>query len=255
MRIATWNVNSVRARLPIVLDWLKESNCDVVLLQEIKCVESDFPKASFYDLGYNQAIFGQKTYNGVAILSKKPMEDITLGLEGFDEARYIEAVIGTRRFINVYVPNGSDVGSDKYHYKLDFLKALHQHLKNIKTYQEEVIIGGDFNIAPQDIDIHNPKLWQGGLLCSQPERFALNRIFNIGYIDAYREKYPDIQEFSWWDYRNKSFDTNDGLRIDLFLLSAQAADNVFDVFIDKRPRGLEKTSDHAPVVIQLRSCT
>ncbi|CAO5679287.1 MAG: Exodeoxyribonuclease III [Holosporales bacterium] len=253
MRIATWNVNSVRARLPIVLDWLKQSQCDVVLLQEIKCQETDFPKASFYDLGYNQAIFGQKTYNGVAILSKKPIEDVQCGLAGFsEEARYIEAVIGTKRFINVYVPNGSEIGCDKYVYKLDFLDALYNHLKTIQTYQEEVIIGGDFNIAPTDDDVHNPKTWKNSILCSRPERLALNKILNLGYSDLFRLKHPTLQEFSWWDYRNRSFDKNEGLRIDLLLASPQAADTVHDVFIDKAPREMEKASDHTPVVTVLK---
>ncbi|CAO5678839.1 MAG: Exodeoxyribonuclease III [Holosporales bacterium] len=254
MKIATWNVNSIRARLQNVLDWLKINPVDVLLLQELKCQTHDFPKVPFYDLGYNQAILGQKTYNGVAILSHKKAEDIVLGIDHFedDQARYIEAVIGTKRFVSVYVPNGSDMGSEKFEYKLDFLNSLTAHLKRLLTYKEEVIIGGDFNIAPTDLDVYDPKKWEGQTICSNKERLAFQKILNLGYIDAFRDFNPKSREFTWWDYRGGSFKKDEGLRIDHFLLSPEAADCVKKIYIDKTPRSLEKPSDHTPVVLEIK---
>lgn len=252
MRIVSFNVNSVRSRLTLVIEWLKENPMDVVLFQELKCVDDDFPKVPFYDLGYNITTFGQKTYNGVAILSKKPIEDIQRGIPGFEDeqSRYIEAVIGTKRIISVYVPNGSEVGSDKFQYKLDFLAALKNHLKSILSYQEEVIIGGDFNIAPSDIDVHNPDAWEDSILCSKAERLKFFEILNLGYSDAYRALYPEKNEYTWWDYRAGSFEKDQGLRIDHFLLSPEAMDTVKSIWIDKTTRALEKPSDHAPIIVE-----
>ncbi|MBP9752981.1 MAG: exodeoxyribonuclease III [Proteobacteria bacterium] len=254
MKIATWNVNSVRTRLEHIVEWLKENPVDVLLLQELKCQDQDFPKVPFYDLGYNQTFYGQKSYNGVAILSHKKAEDVVFGINNFEDeqARYIEAIIGTRRIISVYVPNGEGVNSQKFDYKLDFLNALNRHLKSLLTYKEEVIIGGDFNIAPSNLDVHDPQKWEGQILCSNPERLAFQHLLNIGYTDVFRMMKPTSKEFTWWDYRGGGYQKDEGLRIDHFLLSPEAADKVISVKIDKTPRSLEKPSDHTPVILELK---
>ena len=189
MKIATWNVNSVRARLPNVCEWLKEMRPEIVLLQEIKCQEGDFPREAIEDLGYNIAIAGQKTFNGVAILSHSPIEDVTIGLPNFPEdeqARYIEAFTGGVRVASVYVPNGQSVGSDKYDYKLKFLTHLREHLAQILTYEEACVIGGDYNIAPADEDVADPEAWRGEILCSDAERDHFHSLLHLGYYDAIR---------------------------------------------------------------------
>ncbi|MCX7337872.1 MAG: exodeoxyribonuclease III [Alphaproteobacteria bacterium] len=248
--IATWNVNSVRARLPIVLSWLKEKNPDIVLLQETKCIAEDFPRQDIEDLGYNVAIHGQKTFNGVAILSKFPIEDVQQNLPPFlhdDQARYIEGFTANIRVGSVYVPNGQEVGSDKFAYKLEFLGHLRQHMQDLLEYDEICAIGGDFNVAPTDADVHDPKGWQDKILCSTPERNAFRSLVHLGYKDAIRLFHEGIGPFTWWDYRNKSYVNNNGLRIDHLLLSPKASDCVIDSQVDLSPRGLDKTSDHTPV--------
>lgn len=252
MRIATWNVNSIRSRLEGVSGWLNQNPVEVLLLQEIKCVNEHFPREFFEDLGYNLAILGQKTYNGVAILSKYPIEDVQENIPGFinEQSRYIEAVINKKRIASVYVPNGSEVGSEKYEYKLSFLEAFYNHLKTLYAYDEEVIVGGDYNISPEDNDVYDPKIWKDQILCSIPERRALQKILNIGYVDAFRTLYPEKQQFTWWDYRKNSYENNLGLRIDHFLVSPEAADNIKDAYVDEEPRKQEKASDHIPVVIE-----
>jgi exodeoxyribonuclease-3 len=251
MKIATWNVNSIRSRLEHVVAWLEKIPIDVLLLQEIKCVEEQFPKEIFEDLGYNTAIFGQKTYNGVAILSKYPIEDVQKNIPNFEDAqsRYIEAVINKKRVISLYVPNGFEVGDEKYFYKLKFLDALCDHLKVLHGYREEVIVGGDFNIVPGDIDTYDAKLWKDCILCSEPERKQFQRVLNLGYVDAFRTFYPDKQQFTWWDYRKNSYENNLGLRIDHFLLSPEACDTAKDIQVDESVRRLPKASDHIPVIL------
>lgn len=253
MRIATWNVNSIRSRLEHVTRWLKDTQIDVLLLQELKCQNHDFPEEFFSDLGYNTAIFGQKTYNGVAIIAKKPIGDIQLNIPNFEDeqSRYIEAVIGTKRYVSVYVPNGSEVGSEKYDYKMCFLSALKHHMKHLLTYKEELIIGGDFNIAPDGLDVYDPIKWKDRILCSVPERLKLNELLNLGYTDAFRALYPTEKGFTWWDYRAGSFQQNKGMRIDHFLLSPEAMDKIQSVTVDTEPRALEKASDHAPVILEM----
>lgn len=253
MRIATWNVNSIRSRLEHVTQWLKDTQIDVLLLQELKCQNHDFPEELFSDLGYNTAILGQKTYNGVAIIAKQPIEDIQLNMPNFedDQARYIEAVIGTKRYVSVYVPNGSEVDSEKYDYKLRFLSALKQHMKHLLLYKEELVIGGDFNIAPDDVDVYDPTTWKDRILCSVRERLKLNELLNLGYTDAFRALYPTEKGFTWWDYRAGSFQQNKGMRIDHFLLSPEAMDKAQSVTIDSEPRALDKPSDHAPVILDM----
>lgn len=255
MKIVTWNVNSVRARLPIVTSWLASYKPDVVLLQELKCVNEAFPLQEIEDLGYNVALLGQKTFNGVGILSKSPIEDVIYGLPSFtedDQARYIEAIIGSVRVASIYVPNGQEVGSEKYAYKLNFLGHLKDHLEKLLAYEEICVIGGDFNIAPTDSDVYDPKEWEERILCSSAERSAFRSILNLGYQDALRLYHQGVGPFTWWDYRAGAFPNNQGLRIDHFLLSPEASDIIIDCQVDTLPRGLDKASDHAPVWCQLK---
>ncbi|MBT4880606.1 MAG: exodeoxyribonuclease III [Alphaproteobacteria bacterium] len=254
-KIATWNVNSIRARLPNVEAWVREAQPDVLLLQETKTIEETFPKTTFEDLGYNMAIVGQKSYNGVAILSKSPIEDIRSELPGDPldvEARYIEVVTGNVRVASVYVPNGQEVGSQKFEYKLRFLDRLYDHMKTLLTYDESLVVGGDYNIAPTDDDVHDPVGWEGKILCSDHERAAFRKILYLGLTDALKEFHvssgiPKDQLYSWWNYKGRRWDQNEGLRIDHLLVSPQAADRLKDVQVDRLPRGEEKASDHTPV--------
>lgn len=253
-KIATWNVNSIRTRLPHLLSWLKESAPDVVLLQETKVMDDQFPRDEIETLNYNIALYGQKTYNGVAILSKFPLEDITTGIPGFEDeqARYIEAVTSGMRVASIYVPNGTEVGSEKFAYKLDFLKYLYTHLQTLLTYDEALILGGDYNITPSDEDVYDPAQWHEKILCSTEERTALRSIIYLGLTDALKAAHPDKKElYTWWDYRAGAFQNNFGLRIDHLLLSPQAADCVKSCEIDKGMRTLEKASDHAPVICEI----
>ncbi len=258
--IATWNVNSIRARLPVVVDWLKAVNPDIVLLQEIKTVKETFPFEEIEDLGYNIALVGQKAYNGVAILAKRPIEDVLdhlPGNEGDPSARYIEAVVGDVRVASIYVPNGQEVGADQYYYKLRFLEHLRNHAKQLLNYGEAFVLGGDYNIAPKDEDVYDPKLWKDRIHCSLPERDHIRQIENLGLTDLTRALHPASSKsgqdlYSWWNYRTRAWDTNSGLRIDLLLASPQAVDRLEASGIDTNPRDVPKTSDHAPVWCKLR---
>ena len=260
MKIATWNINSIRARILHLTTWLKEASPDVLLLQETKCLEEQFPFEPIEDLGYNVAVVGQKSYNGVAILSKQPIEDVITKLPGDEEdlqARYIEAVVGTTRVASVYVPNGQDLGTDKYQYKLRFFERLYTHLKTLLTHEESFVIGGDYNVAPRDADTYDPKKFQNRLLVSPAERAAFRSLTNLGIYDALRVLHPEDTSnnadfFTWWDYRQGSFEKNNGLRIDHLLLSPQAVDHLKDVGIDKETRAQEKPSDHAPLWCTLK---
>jgi len=258
IRIATWNVNSIKVRLPQLLDWLKKDQPDIVLLQEIKCVDEAFPMMEIEELGYNVAVHGQKTYNGVAILSKFPLEDVSKGLPGDEsdvQARYVEAVASlpgnALRVASVYVPNGQDAESDKFQYKLRFLERLHNHLKTLMGYDEMLAVGGDYNIAPDDMDVHDPALWRGTVLTHDEVRRQFRRLKNLGLHDGYRVKHPDGQEYSWWDYRAGAFARDNGLRIDHVLLSAKSVDRLTGCVIEKEMRAIEKASDHTPVVVEL----
>lgn len=249
MKIVTWNVNSIRARLTNITDWLKANQPDVVLLQETKCQDHDFPLEAIEDCGYNVALHGQKSYNGVAILSKHRIEDVVCGLPPFnedDQARYIEAVTNGIRVASVYVPNGNSVGSDKYQYKLKFLEHLRDHLNATLLYEEAFVIGGDYNIAPTDDDVNDVAGWHEQILCSTPERKSLRAILNLGYSDAIRLNHQGKAPYTWWDYRSGAWPKDDGLRIDLLLLSPQAVDRLSGSGVDRAPRGEEKASDHAP---------
>ncbi|MBY0407215.1 MAG: exodeoxyribonuclease III [Rickettsiales bacterium] len=257
--VATWNVNSVRPRLAHLLGWLRSDAPDIVLLQEIKCVNEVFPVLEVEELGYNIALHGQKTYNGVAILSKFPLSDVVRGLPGDDTdvaARYIEAVaslpgtskFGALRVASVYVPNGQTADSEKFPYKLSFLDRLRDHAAELVTYGEMLVIGGDYNIAPDDMDVHNPAEWRGSVLTHDEVRKRFRALRNLGLQDAYRLVQPQGREFSWWDYRAGAFQRDDGLRIDHLLVSAMAADALEGCEVAKSLRALEKASDHAPVV-------
>lgn len=226
----------------------------MVLLQETKATDNQFPREEIETLNYNIALYGQKTYNGVAILSKFPIEDITTGIPGFEDvqARYIEVVVKGIRVASVYVPNGMAVDSEKYRYKLDFLHHLKAHVQTLLTYEEAFVLGGDFNVAPQDIDVYDPKEWHEKILCSAPEREGFRAIAYLGLTDALRALHPHEKDlYTWWDYRGGAWQNNEGLRIDHLLLSPQAADHLTDAFVDKEIRSADKSSDHAPVMCQL----
>lgn len=256
--IATFNINSIKARLPNLLAWLDEKPVDVLLLQELKCVDEAFPAMELEERGYNLAIHGQKTYNGVAICSKFPLDDVTKGLGGDDsdiQARYIEAVAsvpgGAIRLASAYVPNGQDVSSDKFPYKLKFLERLRAHWQQQLQYHETAVLGGDFNCAPEPIDVDDPVRSEGAICYHPEERLRLRALFNLGLYDAFRLAHPQKKQFSWWDYRGNSFELGHGLRIDHLLLSAPAVDKLKDCEIDEAPRAKEKPSDHAPVIVTL----
>jgi len=257
--IATWNVNSIRPRLEHLSRWLQERQPDVALLQETKCSDEHFPYEAIEDLGYNCAHAGQKSYNGVAILSKRPIEEVIRALPGNEDdpqARYIEAVtqIGEQvvRVASVYVPNGQAIDSEKFQYKMDFFHKLKQHMAATLTNEEMVIWGGDYNVAPAANDVYAPDKLDGSICFHPDERRALRRIVHTGLTEAFRTLHPAEQRFSWWDYRGNGWKMNKGLRIDHLLLSPEAADQLTACEIDEHTRGWEKASDHAPVWCALK---
>jgi exodeoxyribonuclease-3 len=253
-KIATWNVNSVKVRLGHVLDWLKTAQPDVLLLQEIKVVEEGFPRLEIEDLGYNCAISGQKTYNGVAILSKRPIEVDQRGLPGDEsdtQARYIEGFTGNVRVASIYLPNGNPVDTEKFAYKLGFLGRLHSHVRELLGQEEAFVLGGDYNVAPTDHDVYNPEAWKNDALCRPESRAAFRKLLNLGLTDAIDVLGKNRGRYTWWDYQAGAWQRDQGLRIDHLLLSPQAADRLTDSGIDKGPRGKEKPSDHTPVWCQL----
>ena len=253
MKIATWNVNSLKVRLPHVLEWLAQNQPDVLCLQETKQEDMKFPLAELNAAGYQASFSGQKTYNGVAILSKAPQQDIVVGIPGFEDQqkRVIAATVGGVRIVNVYIPNGQSLDSDKYLYKLAWLEALTAWLETeIKTHPQLVLLG-DYNIAPEDRDVHDPLAWVGQVLCSEPERAAFQALIKLGLQDSYRLFDQPEKLYSWWDYRMNAFRRNRGLRIDHILVSAALTPTCKAVHIDKEARKAERPSDHAPVVLEL----
>jgi exodeoxyribonuclease III len=252
MKIATWNVNSLRVRLPHLLDWLAASPVDVVGIQETKLVDEAFPHAELAAAGYHAVHNGQKTYNGVALLSRRPLEQVTRDLAGFDDEqkRVIAATVGGVRVINVYVVNGQAVGSEKYTYKLRFLDALRRFVADELARHRELAVVGDFNIAPAPEDTHDPAVWEGQILCSEPEREGLRGLLALGLKDIFRLFEQPPRSFSWWDYRQAAFRRNLGLRIDHVLVSEALAARCVQCQIDTAPRRLERPSDHAPVVAE-----
>jgi exodeoxyribonuclease-3 len=254
MKIASWNVNSIRVRLPHVLDWLETQQPDVLGLQELKMPSGDFPAAEFKKIGYHAVANGQKTYNGVALLSRISPSDVHEDLPGFadEQKRVIAATYGDTRIINVYVPNGQSVESDKYAYKMEWLTALRDFVADELTRFPKLAIMGDFNIAPDDRDVHDPDEWRGKVLCSDREREQLQALLALGLTDAFRLFDQPGQAFSWWDYRAAAFRRKRGMRIDLILVSETLAGQCEGSDIDIEPRKLERPSDHTPVFILLR---
>jgi exodeoxyribonuclease III len=248
--IASWNVNSLKVRLPQLVEWLGANAVDVLGLQETKLTDENFPQAELEALGYHVARSGQKTYNGVALLSRQPLADVQFGFDGFDDEqrRIAIATVGEVRVMNLYVPNGQAVGSDKYAYKLRWLEALHGQLQRELARHAQVVVMGDFNIAPDDRDVHDPAAWAGQILCSDAERDALRRLLDLGLTDTFRLFEQAPASFSWWDYRQGGFRRNQGLRIDLVLASAPLAARCAASTIDKEPRRAERPSDHAPAI-------
>lgn len=250
--IATWNVNSLRVRLPHVLSWLERVKPDVLALQETKLPDADFPIEAIREAGYEVVFSGQRTYNGVAILSRNKAAEIITDLPELDDPqrRVLAVVIDDIRILNLYIPNGESVDSDKYQYKLSWLKQLDVFLKQELQKHPKLIVLGDFNIAPQEIDVHEPKLWEGKVLFSLPERQAFRDMLAEGLTDCFRNMNPEEKSFSWWDYRLNAFRRNMGLRIDHILASPALISHCDKCYIDKTLRAEERPSDHAPVVAE-----
>ncbi len=249
MKIASWNVNSLKVRLPHLLDWLAEQQPDALCLQELKLEDQNFPLAEIEAAGYQAAFFGQKTYNGVALLARSPIADVVTGNPHFpdEQKRLIAGTIGDTRVICAYMPNGQAVGSDKYDYKLRWLDALAVWLQEELARYPKLALCGDYNIAPDDRDVHDPQAWAGQILCSDPERAAFRRFIDLGLSDSFRLFEQPEKTFSWWDYRMLGFQKNLGLRIDHVLLSPPLAAQCSAAGIDRAPRKRERPSDHAPV--------
>lgn len=252
MKIATWNVNSLKVRLPHVLDWLEQHQPDVLVLQEIKQASEVFPVDELRQAGYEALASGQRTYNGVAIIAKhQPLDPVT-DFPGFEDPqrRILATTVNGIRVIDLYVPNGQSLESEKYQYKLQWLAALREFLRTEREKYDDVIVLGDFNIAPADEDVYDPEKWGEDVLCSPAERAALKDILGLGFVDVFRQFKQEDQAFSWWDYRAAAFRRNAGLRIDLILASEKLASRCSASYVDKVPRGLERPSDHAPVVAE-----
>jgi exodeoxyribonuclease-3 len=254
MRIATWNVNSIKQRLENVLAWLKETAPDIVCLQETKCPDDVFPREPFESAGYNVAIHGQKAFNGVAILSKLPFDEVTAGLPGDpldDHARFLEAVISTGsgaiRVASIYLPNGNPVATDKYPYKLAWMERLMAYVPQRLALEEPLILAGDYNVIPADADVYDPAAWRGDALFLPQTHERFRSLINLGLVDALRTTTDAPGMYSFWDYQAGAWQKNKGIRIDHLLLSPQAADRLTTVGIDKYVRGREKPSDHTPV--------
>ncbi|MFN3459981.1 MAG: exodeoxyribonuclease III, partial [Oceanibaculum sp.] len=249
-----FNVNSVKARLPNVLEWLKESEPDVALLQEIKCQAADFPVLEFQAMGYQVHAVGQKSYNGVALLSRQPAEDVQEGLPGDEtdeQARYVEATVQGVRVASLYLPNGNPVDSEKYPYQLGWMKRLKAHAAALLASERPVVLAGDYNVIPEPRDCYDPAAWAGDALFLPETRRHFREIVNLGYTDAFRAIHPQRVAYSFWDYQAGRWPRDEGIRIDHLLLSPQAADRLRDAGIDKKVRGREKASDHTPVWCEL----
>lgn len=256
MRIASWNVNSVRSRMEQLTAWLARAAPDVICMQETKVEDELFPVQALEEVGYKCAFFGQKTYNGVCIAARfgLPIEDVKKGMDSDApdaQRRVIAATIEGVRIVNVYVPNGEALDSPKYPFKLDWLERFHTEITTHYQPEQELMICGDFNVAPAPIDVHDPKKWEGQILCHPDERAALKHLMEWGLLDVLRERHPEPKIYSWWDYRMGAFKRNAGLRIDLALMTPKLAARCKDAWVDKAPRELERPSDHAPVVVEI----
>jgi len=260
MKIATWNVNSIKARLDNALAWFREANPDIVCLQELKCEDHAFPVQAFEDLGYNVLVHGQKTYNGVAILSKLKPEDVRRGLPGEDDdtqARYLEAVFtrksGVVRVASIYLPNGNPLGTEKFDYKLRWMDRLRAHAKALLKLEEPLVLAGDYNVIPTPLDARFPENWTGDALFQPESRAKFRTLLNLGFADAVRLVHGDEPGlYTFWDYQAGAWQRNNGIRIDHLLLSPQAADLIKTARIDREVRTQDKPSDHVPVVIELK---
>lgn len=251
MRIVTWNVNSIAVRLPLVADFLGSLRPDIVCLQETKCPDERFPAADFASLGYESVFYGQPTYNGVAILARSPVTDVERGFPDDDIGSHRRLIAGTVngvRVINVYIPNGSEVGSEKYAFKLAWMAKLRKYLDERCSRDQLLVLCGDFNVAPEARDVHDPELWEGRVLFSEPEREALKKIADWGLVDLFRVHHSEGGHYSWWDYRGGGFRRNHGLRIDHLWATGKLAALCTSVEIDRTQRALERPSDHAPVI-------
>lgn len=256
VKIASWNVNSIKARLPNVLDWLRAAEPDVVCLQEIKCLPENFPAMEFEALGYQVELSGQKSYNGVALLSKTPLEGVISRLPGDkadDQARYIEADTGALRVASIYLPNGNPLGSEKFSYKLAWMKRLQTQARELLALEKPVVLAGDFNVIPAPIDCYDPEAWRDDALFQPESRSAFRRILYLGYAEAWRDLKPAEVGYTFWDYQGRAWEGDRGIRIDHILLSPQAADRLVACEIDREPRGRQKASDHTPIWCELEA--
>jgi exodeoxyribonuclease III len=253
LKLATWNVNSLKVRLPHLLDWLAREPLDAVCLQETKTEDGKFPAGELQAAGYSVIFAGQKTYNGVAILSREAARDVVVGIPGFDDPqkRVIAATLGDLRVVDAYVPNGQSVDSDKYQYKLQWLAAFTRWLGEEIARHPRLVVVGDFNIAPEDRDVHDPKAWEGQVLCSESERAAFRGLLSLGLEDSFRLFEQPEKTFTWWDYRMNAYKRGLGLRIDHILVSSALAPDCRRVEVARGLRELERPSDHAPVVVEL----
>ena len=254
MKIATWNVNSIKVRIPHLVEWVKQAQPDVVLLQELKTTEEQFPRIAIDELGYNVLVAGQKTYNGVAILSKMPIEVEQTSLPGDpsdEQARYLEATIGPVRVASIYLPNGNPVDTEKFSYKLAWMDRLTAHVRSVLSYEESLVLGGDFNVCPSDADVYDPEGFAGDALCRPESRARFRQLCHLGFTDALRVLNPHLGLYTYWDYQAGRWNKDEGLRIDHLLLSPQATDRLTAAGVDKGPRGMEKPSDHTPTWCEL----
>ena len=258
MKIATWNINGVKARIETAKTWLAAAEPDIACFQEIKCLDENFPAQVFEDLGYNVAVHGQKGFNGVALLSKLPFDEVNSGLTGDDDdaqARYLEAVVsvpsGVLRLVNIYLPNGNPVETEKFDYKLTWMSRLRERLKALLLLEEPMVVAGDFNVIPAPEDVYDPAAWMDDALFRPETRAHFQALINLGLTDAFRACHDEPNRYSFWDYQAGAWPKNRGLRIDHLLLSPQAADRLAACEIDPAPRGWEKPSDHVPVWLKL----
>lgn len=260
MQIASWNINSIKARLPVAIRWIKEQRPDIVCLQELKCVDSAFPAEAFEDIGYNVAVHGQKTYNGVAILSLLPFDEVKAELPGDEDdkqARYLEARFSTGDAAltvgNIYLPNGNPVeeGSDKFPYKLRWMDRLNSYARTLLQEETPLVLCGDYNLIPAPEDVHDPAAWEGDALYRPESREKFRELLGLGFTDAFRAACNEDHAYTFWDYQRGAWQKDHGIRIDHHLLSPQAADRLATCHIDRTPRGWEKPSDHTPIIVTL----
>lgn len=250
LTIASWNVNSLKVRLPMVLDWLSQHNPDVVLLQELKMMTEAFPHDAIRGAGYHATVLGQKTYNGVAVLSREAPEDVVLGLPGFEDeqARYAQVTVGGVTMASIYLPNGNPLGTEKFSYKLRWMERLIHHARKLFSTGGPVILGGDYNVIPADRDVYDPRAFANDALTQPETRAAFRTLLHQGWTEAFRALHPEGGAYTFWDYQGGAWQKGHGLRIDHFLLSPEAADALDRCWIDTAPRGWEKASDHTPIL-------